>query len=103
VAAAVVVGSVEADHVSISLLGRMQYPGATDYGHGNWVDSPISIGRAASPFGSEIRPIGYVESSLIAHGTAPMQGFEGALNAWLVFNLDGAEGIRDPSALTSSC
>jgi len=42
-----------------------------------------------------IRPIGYVESSLVEQGTAPKQGFEGAPDAWLVFNADLAEGIRD--------
>jgi len=43
----------------------------------------------------EIRPIGYVESSLVDRATAPKQGFEGAPEAWLVFNPDVAEGIRD--------
>jgi tRNA-Thr(GGU) m(6)t(6)A37 methyltransferase TsaA len=42
-----------------------------------------------------IRPIGYVESSLVEQGTAPKQGFEGAPDAWLVFDPDLAEGIRD--------
>ena len=42
-----------------------------------------------------IRPIGYVESSLVEQGTAPKQGFEGAPDAWLVFDADLAEGIRD--------
>jgi tRNA-Thr(GGU) m(6)t(6)A37 methyltransferase TsaA len=43
----------------------------------------------------EIRPIGYVESTLVDRETAPKQGFEGAPDAWLVFNPDVAEGIRD--------
>jgi tRNA-Thr(GGU) m(6)t(6)A37 methyltransferase TsaA len=43
----------------------------------------------------EIRPIGYVESPLVDPKTAPKQGFEGAPQAWLVFNPDMAEGIRD--------
>ena len=43
----------------------------------------------------EIRPIGYVESSLVDRATAPKQGFEGAPEAWLVFNPEVAEGIRD--------
>jgi tRNA-Thr(GGU) m(6)t(6)A37 methyltransferase TsaA len=43
----------------------------------------------------EIRPIGYVESPLVDRETAPKQGFEGAPDAWLVFNPDVAEGIRD--------
>ena len=42
-----------------------------------------------------IRPIGYVESSLVDRGTAPKQGFEGAPDAWLVFDPEVAEGIRD--------
>jgi tRNA-Thr(GGU) m(6)t(6)A37 methyltransferase TsaA len=43
----------------------------------------------------EIRPIGYVESPLVDRKTAPMQGSEGAPDAWLVFNSDMAEGMRD--------
>jgi tRNA-Thr(GGU) m(6)t(6)A37 methyltransferase TsaA len=42
-----------------------------------------------------IRPIGYVESSLVDDATAPKQGFEGAPDAWLVFSPEVAEGIRD--------
>jgi tRNA-Thr(GGU) m(6)t(6)A37 methyltransferase TsaA len=43
----------------------------------------------------EIRPIGYVESPLVDREAAPKQGFEGGPQAWLVFNPDVAEGIRD--------
>jgi tRNA-Thr(GGU) m(6)t(6)A37 methyltransferase TsaA len=43
----------------------------------------------------EIRPLGYVESSLVDRETAPKQGFEGAPEAWLVFDPDVAGGIRD--------
>jgi tRNA-Thr(GGU) m(6)t(6)A37 methyltransferase TsaA len=43
----------------------------------------------------EIRPIGYVESPLVARETAPKQGYEGAPDAWLAFNPEVAEGIRD--------
>jgi tRNA-Thr(GGU) m(6)t(6)A37 methyltransferase TsaA len=43
----------------------------------------------------EIRPIGYVESALVDRETAPKQGFEGAPDAWLVFNPEVEEGIRD--------
>jgi tRNA-Thr(GGU) m(6)t(6)A37 methyltransferase TsaA len=46
----------------------------------------------------EIWPIGYVESPLVERETAPKQGFEGAPDAWLVFNPDVAEGIRDLAA-----
>ena len=42
-----------------------------------------------------IRPIGRVSSSLADRETAPKQGFEGAPDAWLVFDPDVAEGIRD--------
>ncbi len=43
----------------------------------------------------EIRPIGYVESSLVDRASAPKQGSEGAPEAWLVFRTEVAEGIRD--------
>jgi tRNA-Thr(GGU) m(6)t(6)A37 methyltransferase TsaA len=43
----------------------------------------------------EIRPIGYVDSTLLDRESAPKQGFEGSPEAWLVFNADVAEGIRD--------
>jgi len=43
----------------------------------------------------EVRPIGYVESPLVDREGAPKQGFEGAPDAWLVFDPSIAEGIRD--------
>jgi tRNA-Thr(GGU) m(6)t(6)A37 methyltransferase TsaA len=43
----------------------------------------------------QIRPVGYVESVLVDRETAPKQGFEGAPNAWLVFDPDVADAIRD--------
>jgi tRNA-Thr(GGU) m(6)t(6)A37 methyltransferase TsaA len=43
----------------------------------------------------EVRPIGYVESPLVDPRAAPKQGFEGAPEAWLVFNADLAEAARD--------
>ena len=43
----------------------------------------------------ELRPIGHVESPLVDRESAPKQGFEGAPDAWLVFDPDVAEGIRD--------
>lgn len=43
----------------------------------------------------EIRPVGHVESTLVDRESAPKQGSEGAPDAWLVFNPDMAEGIRD--------
>ena len=44
-----------------------------------------------------VRQIGVVESPLTEGSLAPKQGFEGAPDAWLVFDadvLDGLEGIR---------
>jgi tRNA-Thr(GGU) m(6)t(6)A37 methyltransferase TsaA len=43
----------------------------------------------------EIRPIGHVESPLADPKTAPQQGFEGAPDAWLVFDPEVAEAMRD--------
>jgi tRNA-Thr(GGU) m(6)t(6)A37 methyltransferase TsaA len=43
----------------------------------------------------QIRPIGYVESPLVDREGAPKQGFEGAPDAWLVFDPGVVEGIRD--------
>jgi tRNA-Thr(GGU) m(6)t(6)A37 methyltransferase TsaA len=43
----------------------------------------------------QIRPVGYVESVLVDRETAPKQGFEGAPDAWLVFDPDVADAIRD--------
>jgi len=40
-------------------------------------------------------PIGWVESSLTDRAQAPMQGDEGAPDAWLVFEPQVADGIRD--------
>ena len=43
----------------------------------------------------EVRPIGYVESSLIDPKNAPKQGPDGAPDAWLVFDPDVAQAARD--------
>ncbi len=43
----------------------------------------------------ELRPIGRVESPLVAPATAPKQGEEGAPEAWLVFDGSVAAGLRD--------
>jgi tRNA-Thr(GGU) m(6)t(6)A37 methyltransferase TsaA len=43
----------------------------------------------------QIRPVGYVESALVDRETAPKQGFEGAPDAWLVFDPGVADAIRD--------
>ena len=45
--------------------------------------------------GYELRPIGWVESPLVDLDHAPKQGDEGAPDAWLVFDQDVADGIRD--------
>jgi tRNA-Thr(GGU) m(6)t(6)A37 methyltransferase TsaA len=45
----------------------------------------------------ELKPIGTVESPLKDRESAPLQGHEGAPDAWLVFDpavLEGLEGIR---------
>jgi tRNA (Thr-GGU) A37 N-methylase len=49
--------------------------------------------ETAGPYA--IRPIGRVESPLTDRERAPKQGFEGAPDAWLAFDPDVAEGIRD--------
>jgi tRNA-Thr(GGU) m(6)t(6)A37 methyltransferase TsaA len=41
-----------------------------------------------------VRPVGVVESSLKDRDTAPLQGDEGAPDAWLVFDSTVAEGLR---------
>ena len=43
----------------------------------------------------ELKPIGQVESPLTDRESAPKQGFEGAPDAWLVFDADMADGIGD--------
>jgi tRNA-Thr(GGU) m(6)t(6)A37 methyltransferase TsaA len=41
------------------------------------------------------RAIGWVESGLTDPATAPKQGQEGAPDAWVVFDPDVADGLRD--------
>ena len=50
-----------------------------------------------TPAAYELEPIGTVESSLVDRDSAPKQGFEGAPEAWLVFDPRVAEGLRDLS------
>jgi tRNA-Thr(GGU) m(6)t(6)A37 methyltransferase TsaA len=45
-----------------------------------------------------IRPVGRVESSLARREDAPMQGSEGAPDAWIVFADDVREAARDLAA-----
>ncbi|MEO3746677.1 tRNA (N6-threonylcarbamoyladenosine(37)-N6)-methyltransferase TrmO [Plantactinospora sp. B5E13] len=42
-----------------------------------------------------VRPIGRVESPLVDRASAPRQGDEGAPEAWLVFEPDVRDGLRD--------
>jgi tRNA-Thr(GGU) m(6)t(6)A37 methyltransferase TsaA len=48
----------------------------------------------------EVTPIGWVESPLTDRAQAPRQGDEGAPPAWLVFEAEVTEGIRDLRAGT---
>jgi len=45
--------------------------------------------------GYQVVPIGWVESPLKDQAQAPRQGDEGAPDAWLVFQPEVAEGLRD--------
>jgi tRNA-Thr(GGU) m(6)t(6)A37 methyltransferase TsaA len=42
----------------------------------------------------EVRPIGWVESSLVDRSDAPLQGDEGAADAWLAFDAGVRDGLR---------
>ena len=42
-----------------------------------------------------LQPIGRVESPLVDRAAAPKQGDEGSPDAWLVFEADVRDGIRD--------
>jgi tRNA (Thr-GGU) A37 N-methylase len=43
----------------------------------------------------EVRPIGWVESSLFDRASAPKQGHDGAPDAWVVFDAAVEAGLRD--------
>jgi tRNA-Thr(GGU) m(6)t(6)A37 methyltransferase TsaA len=43
----------------------------------------------------QVKPVGYVESPLTDRETTPKQGSEGAPEAWLVFDPDVADAVRD--------
>ena len=45
--------------------------------------------------GFQVEPIGWVESPLTERAQAPRQGDEGAPVAWLVFDPQVADGLRD--------
>lgn len=42
-----------------------------------------------------LRPVGRVASPLVDHDAAPLQGDEGAPDAWLVFDETVTDGLRD--------
>lgn len=48
----------------------------------------------------EVVPIGWVESPLTDRAQAPRQGYQGAPPAWIVFEPEVGEGIRDLHAGT---
>jgi tRNA-Thr(GGU) m(6)t(6)A37 methyltransferase TsaA len=52
-------------------------------------------GRAMRKARYTLRPIGWVESSLIDRDSAPRQGDEGAPDAWLVLDPNMGPAIRD--------
>ena len=64
-----------------------------EHGYNGTLSKNQGVLLTTTPY--EIRAIGYVESSLVDRESAPKQGFEGAPDAWLVFDPDVAEGIRD--------
>ena len=43
----------------------------------------------------ELKPIGRIESTLVDPALAPKQGDEGSPDAWLVFEQEVSDGIRD--------
>jgi tRNA-Thr(GGU) m(6)t(6)A37 methyltransferase TsaA len=43
----------------------------------------------------QLRPIGTVESPLLERNAAPLQGDEGTPDAWLAFDAEIGEGLRD--------
>jgi tRNA (Thr-GGU) A37 N-methylase len=54
------------------------------------VPAGVTGTRKEHPIPYEIRPIGHVESPLVDREAAPEQGFEGAPDAWLVFDAEVA-------------
>ena len=43
----------------------------------------------------ELRPVGWVESPLVDRGLAPKQGDEGSPDAWIAFDAEVSEALRD--------
>jgi tRNA-Thr(GGU) m(6)t(6)A37 methyltransferase TsaA len=60
-------------------------------------EARLQGGASGSPAeqGYLVRPIGWVESSLVDRSDAPNQGYLGAPDAWLAINPEVREGIRD--------
>jgi tRNA-Thr(GGU) m(6)t(6)A37 methyltransferase TsaA len=61
---------------------------------------PAAAEAMVNMTGYQVVPIGRVESPLKDRAQAPRQGDEGAPDAWLVFQPEVAEGIRDLAAGT---
>jgi tRNA-Thr(GGU) m(6)t(6)A37 methyltransferase TsaA len=61
---------------------------------------PAAAEAKVNVTGYQVVPIGWVESPLKDRAQAPRQGDEGAPDAWLVFQPEVAEGIRDLAAGT---
>jgi tRNA-Thr(GGU) m(6)t(6)A37 methyltransferase TsaA len=60
------------------------------------VEARLDAGDAGSRAEAyEVRPIGWVESTLVDPAAAPNQGDQGAPDAWLVINPEVREGVRD--------
>jgi tRNA-Thr(GGU) m(6)t(6)A37 methyltransferase TsaA len=59
---------------------------------------PAAAEAMVNMTGYQVVPIGWVESPLKDRAQAPRQGDEGAPDAWLVFQPEVAEGIRDLAA-----
>ena len=56
---------------------------------------PAAAEAMVNMTGYQVVPIGWVESPLKDRAQAPRQGDEGAPDAWLVFQPEVAEGLRD--------
>jgi tRNA-Thr(GGU) m(6)t(6)A37 methyltransferase TsaA len=54
-----------------------------------------TLTRTGTTYVLTVTPIGYVVSSLADREHAPKQGYEGAPEAWLVFEPEFQEGLRD--------
>lgn len=54
-----------------------------------------AMGSAGGPADATVRFVGHVESDLRSRAEAPMQGDEGAPDAWLVFDADVADAAAD--------